>query len=385
MALIIISVAWLLAVGWLISRALRQRRVVPQLPAVAGLETDRAPKLCVIVPARDESANIGACLRSLLRQLYPRDRLELIVVDDDSADGTAELVAAMAAWSPQIRLLRAAPLPEGWKGKVHACCTGVAAAPADAEWLCFLDADMRAAPGLMASAVAAAVQDRIDLLSLAPRHELGSFAERLILPCGFYLLAFSQDLGKVQAPEGHDVAATGQFMLLRRAAYEAAGGHAAVFAEICEDLELARLMKRQGRRVLLEDGSRVLSTRMYHGWDTLWPGMAKNLSELFGGPLRTAVIAAIAVGMAWAAVLVPLIDIDGCVNGSQNACIAAVPGVLASLAAFGLHVAGALHFGIPYWYGLLFPIGYTTGAAIAADSLRWKLLHRVQWKGRVYQ
>ncbi len=88
---------------------------------------------------------------------------------------------------------------------------------------------------------AAAIGDDLDLLSLAPRHRLKSFAERLILPCGHYLLSFSQDLAKVQAPDSDDVTATGQFMLFRRGAYDAVGGHAAVHAAICEDLELARL------------------------------------------------------------------------------------------------------------------------------------------------
>src|SRR6185437_10426187 len=171
-------------------------------------------------------------------------------------------------------------IPESCCAVHHRCrrvgkerCTP--AAPEDVEWLCFLDADMRAVPQAITSAVEAASSRKLDLLTLAPRHELKSFAERLMLPCGLYLLGFYQDLEKVQAPDSDAVVATGQFMLLRRAAYRAVGGHAPVRDAICEDVELALLMKRRGHRVLLMDGSLLLITRMYTGWSTLWPGFAK--------------------------------------------------------------------------------------------------------------
>src|SRR5207342_2438211 len=95
-----------------------------------------------------------------------------------------------------------------------------------AEWLCFIDADVRSKPALLSSAMRAAQIKHLDLLSLAPRQELHTFAERLILPCGLILLSFIQDLRQAQARSGGGVTATGQFMLVRRDAYEAVGGHA---------------------------------------------------------------------------------------------------------------------------------------------------------------
>ncbi|HTT02873.1 MAG TPA: glycosyltransferase family 2 protein [Steroidobacteraceae bacterium] len=380
-----LSIAWLVAVAWLITRAFRQRHALRRVQPYAPAADESAPAVAVIVPARDESANIAPCIESLSAQSYPAAHLHIIVVDDDSADATPQIVTSLAAADPRIRLLRAPPLPPGWKGKVHACCIGAAAAPAGTLWLCFLDADMRAHPLLIASAVRAAEEGTLDLLSLAPRHELGSFAERLMLPCGLYLLGFSQNLAKVQAPESTEVVATGQFMLARRQAYVSVGGHASVRSAICEDVELAGLLKRQGYRVLLEDGSAVLGTRMYTGWRTLWPGIAKNLIEMLGGARRTLGMAALAVVLAWASVLLPIIDAHACARGSQTACIALLPALLGSAAAFALHIAGALHFGIPLWYGLLFPLGYTAGAIIALDSVRWRLAGRVYWKGRVYE
>ncbi len=403
---LVVSWIWLGVVAWLILRAIGQRNSLQRLaPAsappvrTAGADTEgeiaEAPRVAVIVPARDESLNMGPCLRSLLAQQYPAERLRIIVVDDDSSDDTAQIVASMAAGDARLRLIAAPPLPPGWKGKVHACWVGAAAA-ADADWLCFIDADMRAHPQLVASAVEAARAGRIDLLSLAPRHELRSFAERLILPCGLYLLGFTQNLERIQAPDSGQAVATGQFMLLAREAYEAVGGFASVREDICEDVALARTLKRRGYRVQLQDGSELLATRMYTGWSTLWPGIAKNLSEMLGGPRRTLVTALVAVALAWASVLIPLFDILACLKeaggagipgtlGSTGTALAAlVPALVASLAAFGLHLAGAVHFRIPIFYSLLFPLGYTVGAIIAMDSVRWRLARRVHWKGRVY-
>jgi chlorobactene glucosyltransferase len=173
-------------------------------------------------------------------------------------------------------------------------------------------------------------------------------------------------------------------MLIRRSAYEAVGGHAAVRSAICEDLMLARAVKRSGRHVLLQDGRRVLATRMYSGWSTLWIGISKNLSEMLGGPWRTIATALAALVLAWAAIAVPVVDATNCVGGGTPACWALVPAALGSAAAFGLHIAGASYFRIPPWYGLLFPIGYSAGAAIAADSIRRRWRGRVTWKGRAY-
>lgn len=379
-----LSALWLALVIWLIARAVRQRNVLAGVPISARDPGSTAPRIAVIVPARNEAANIGPCVESLSAQQYPPDRLALIVVDDDSSDATPAIVALLAKQDPRIVLRHTPPLPPGWKGKVHACCAGAAAAPVDAQWLCFLDADMRVAPRAIASAVEVASARKLDLLTLAPRHDLGSFAERLMLPCGLYLLGFYQNLEKVQAADSDAVVATGQFMLIRREAYDAVGGHAPVRDAICEDVELALRMKRRGYRVLLMDGNLLLRTRMYTGWSTLWPGFAKNLIQLLGGPVRTLLLAPVIVALAWVAVWLPLQDLAAVLQGAGGAPLALALAALGSAALVGLHVGGAVHFRIPWWYGLLFPLGYTVGAAMAIDSVRWRVTRRVHWKGRVY-
>jgi chlorobactene glucosyltransferase len=376
---------WLAIVIWLILRAINQRGLLPRLAVAAPSRRAAAPHITVIIPARDEAANIERCLRSILAQDYPPDRLTVLVIDDHSADETAVIARAIAARHSQVSLLSSPPLPQRWTGKSHACWIGARAVAPQTDWLCFLDADVWGEPPLLASALHAAEEQKLDLLSLAPRQELGSFAERLMLPCGLILLSFLQDLREVQGRNGSAVTATGQFMLIRRDAYEAVGGHAAVSNVICEDLEFARILKQSGRAVLLMDGDDMIATRMYTGWRTLWPGFAKNLVDTLGGPRATLTFAPLAVVLAWAAVAMPIIDAVACwLGGGPAAWTALAAALLGSAAAFGLHIAATFHFRIPFWYGLLFPLGYTLGAAMALDSVRRRLTGRVMWKGRMY-
>ena len=381
---LLLSCAWLGVVTWLILRAVNQRGLLPRAAIAAPPTAQRAPHVAVIVPARDEAGNICRCVQSLLAQDYPAGRFNVLVVDDHSTDGTAAIVRRIAAEHTQLSLLQSPPLPPQWTGKSHACWIGARAGAERSDWLCFIDADVWGEPALLSSAMSAALAEGVDLLSLAPRQELRSFAERLILPCGLILLSFIQDLRRVQARSGSAVTATGQFMLIRRDDYDAAGGHAAVSTAICEDLEIARLLKRAGRSVLLMSGEDLISTRMYTGWRTLWPGLAKNLVDTFGGRRATLVLALAAVILAWAAVFIPLIDAARFVEDSPTAWAALIAALLGSAAAFALHIAAAIHFRIPFWYGLLFPLGYTIGALMALDSVRRRLSGRVSWKGRIY-
>ena len=378
---LLLATALLLLEGVLLARAWRQRAWLrPLRQDWTGVLGD-AEDVCVIVPARNEAANIRECLNGLLAQSYPTENLRILVVDDESDDGTDRIVGAIADRNPrQVSLLRSGPLRSGWTGKTQACWTGASAAGA-AEWLCFVDADMRAEPDLLASAVAAARRE--DFLSLAPRHRLVSFAERLMIPCGLYLLGFQQNLASAADRGRKDVTVAGQFMLIRQSLYMRTGGHASVAGAICEDLELARLAKTAGASVALLDGSKLLSTRMYDGWASLWPGFAKNALEMFGGPRKTLATAAAAVLLSWMVVAAPAaISLDPL--GSVENRLALLVALAAAAVAVGFHVAGAAHFRVPLWFGLLFPAAYTIGAAIALDGLRLRIAGRVPWKGRFY-
>jgi chlorobactene glucosyltransferase len=380
---VLLSYAWLALVTHLILRARRQHGLFHAI-TVSAPPTGDAPRVAFVIPVRDEEHNIERCLRNLFAQTYPADRFSMFVVDDHSSDQTVSIATGLARHDTRVQVLPSPPLPPQWIGKSHACLIGARAASEESEWLCFLDADVRAAPALLASAVAAAQADHLDLLSLSPQHRLTGFAERLVIPCGLYVLAFCQDLRQLQSRQSDQVTATGQFMLIRNSVYQAVGGHGAVHSVISEDVALARLIKRAGGRVALRNGRGLVASQMYAGWRTLWPGLTKNLVDMLGGPVSTIATALAAIAIAWAACVIPLVDGLSCEQGASAACFALAPALAGSAAIFALHIAGASYFGVPLWYGFLFPLGYTIGALMSVDSVRRRISGRMNWKGRTY-
>ena len=383
--ILLLSLAWLAIVCWLILRAINQRGSLPRLARVPWSKRQAPPRITIIVPARNEATNIARCLLSLRAQQYPENRFDVIVIDDHSTDDTAAIVASVAAHDTRVALLRSPPLPSRWTGKSHACWIGACAARPDSEWLCFVDADVWSEANALSSAMTAALERRLALLSLAPRQALQSVAERIVLPCGLVALSFIQDLRHAQAPGGQDAAATGMFMLIKREAYETVGGHAGVSSAICEDLELARRVKQSGRTVLMMGGEDLVSTRMYTDWQSLWEGLSKNLVDTLGGRQATLIVAIVGVILSWSAVAIPALDVIFCAQGTMDAQAALLAASCGSAAAFGLHVAATRYFRIPFYYGFFFPIGSTVGALIALDGIRRRVRGRVSWKGRIYK
>jgi glycosyltransferase involved in cell wall biosynthesis len=232
----------------------------------------------VLVPARNEARNIGACLESLRRQTVPEP--EIIVIDDGSTDATPDIIADAARRDPRVRPLRVAGPPPGWTGKSFALDAGVAVARG--EWFCFTDADTIHAPDSIARALGFAVAHDVALLSLTSRQLTGSFWERVIQPVVFGLLDQWFPLARVNEPESPLAAANGIFILVSRAAYQAAGGHRAVAAEILEDVALARRVKAGGGRVAFVAGDDLVAARMYTGLAEIRRGWTKNLYRLRG-------------------------------------------------------------------------------------------------------
>lgn len=378
---ILVAALWAGIVAWLIARAALQYRAYEVL-APQPLDTV-APDVTVIVPARNEAAGIGVCLAALSGQDYPRDQMRIVMVDDGSTDATVALARAAAARDPRITVLAAPPLPAGWTGKAHACWRGAAAA--STRWLCFIDADTVPLPALLRSAIARAERDGVDFLSLEPRQELVTVWERLILPAGLCALGFVGNLRQTSSGDSEQAAANGQFILMRREIYERVGGHRAVRGTVAEDSALARRVKAANGRLALFGGAPVISVRMYRDLPHLWEGLAKNVTETFGGVRATAMIVALGLIAAWAAVAVPL-ALSWTLLSPATALggVAVLIAVLASLAIAGMHVAAARYFAIPLWYGLVFPIGYTLAALLAIDGIAARRRGRIAWKGRLY-
>lgn len=381
MVYVLVGGSWAGLVALLIARAVKQFQSYRAIETAAPPAAADAPQVSVVVPARNEARNIERCLTRLAAQDYPADRFEVIVVNDHSTDGTGEIVAELARRDGRIRLVEGSELPPGWTGKCNACWQGAQAARH--PWLCFVDADTAAEPALLSAAMHAAVADRLDLLSLEPLQELGTFWERLIIPSGMLLVAFTQDIGRVNDPASPEATANGQFLLFRREAYEAIGGHRAARQAICEDRALAQAVKRSGRRLALLGAERFIRTRMYRSLGELWEGFSKNVTEMLGGTGATLAAAAAGLFLASAAVGLPAwIAVDasaGPLGWAALGCAAA-----GTLALAGTHIGTAHHLKIPWWYGCLFPLGYVAGALLAVDAVLRRARGSVAWKGRAY-
>lgn len=381
---IVIACAWPCLVVWLLIRALRQYLRYEVLAPLAPPAEADAPEVMAIIPARNEARNIAGCLTSLRAQTYPQRRLHITVVDDDSDDDTAERAHRAAAGDARVTVLRGLPLPLGWTGKSFACWQG--AQVRDCEWLCFLDADTAAAPECLASAVRTASGRAIDMLSLQPSHDMVTVSERLVMLAGFLSVAVFRNLRRINRPDMPDADANGQFILIRHEVYQAVGGHTAVGHEICEDVALARLVKEAGYRYRLLGGNALIRARMYTGWRSLSEGFSKNATTLFGGLYGTVVAATSGILFGWAAFILPVGLWFKLSEPATHwwAVSAAALATIGSLILIGIHVAEARYFGVPWWYGLAFPVGYTMAAVIAMNGALMKARGRSSWKGRSY-
>lgn len=240
----------------------------------------------MVVPARNEGDCLGACLESLVRQSEAGWELgrewEIIVVNDGSTDGTREIAAGFAG----VTLLDAGEPEPGWTGKANAIAAGVRVARG--RWLLFTDADTVHEPGHLSLAITEAERHEVGMLSYSPRQIVTGLVQRALMPLIFSELAVLYSPAKVNHPESRFAAANGQFVLVRRDAYEKVGGHAAVMDAVLEDVELARIFKRRKLGLRFRNAPEAVAAQMYRSVGAMWQGWRKNLALLFGNPLTLA-------------------------------------------------------------------------------------------------
>ncbi len=338
----------------------------------------------IIVPAKDEEANIGAALETILAQAYRH--LEVIVVSDRSTDRTAEIVRETAARDERVRMIEVESLPEGWFGKPHALSVGAEAARGD--YLLFVDADCRLEPHAVRAGLGFLIAREADCLSLWPVLEMRGFWENAIEPVAAAIIAVWFRPSRVNSPKWPTAFACGQYLLIRRGVYGAVGGWEGVKDELAEDVALARAVKGSGHRLLNGVGGDLYRTRMYESLKALWHGWTR----IYAGTFRSVPFLAAAIVMILLFSVLPVAGLAG-----TGVALAAGAGgtwlwacfVLALVATGALLVTVRCAYVIGRvngWYVLLYPavmgvVLAMLGAAVAQVAG----LARVHWRGTAYK
>jgi chlorobactene glucosyltransferase len=335
------------------------------------------PLVSVCVPARDEERGIRACLKSLLEQDYPD--FEVIVVNDHSTDHTGELIHALAGKNSRLIPLDGEALPKGWLGKPFALHQ--AFQKAKGEILLFTDADPVFEPNALRTAVFTMQERKLDALTLMPKAEFGSFWERAVQPVIFGFIGSLTRFGKVNSQDQKSAMGFGAFLMFKRSAYEAIGGHESGKADVLEDVLIAKRLKKAGFKLLVADAKRLFSIRMYYGLREIWIGWRKNM---FLAMKRSVSRAFYYIFMVLAFVLTPYLIFGwNVVVGSGLLWI--------GLSLFGITMVSVAtiktcdELGLARIYACLFPLGAVVMAAIMINSMIQVLVFsRTEWRGRIY-
>jgi len=333
------------------------------------------PLVSILIPARDEEANISNVVESALASRNVD--LEVVVMDDHSTDRTLEIVQRIADRDPRVRVETAPPLPEGWAGKQHAC--HALAKTSHGAILLFVDADVVLDPDGVARAVGFLADSGCDLVSGFPRQITGIWMERLVIPLiHFVLLGYLPLPAMRRSGDESFAAGCGQLFLAWRKAYELSGGHAAIRATFHDGLQLPRSFRRVGLKTDIFDATRVATCRMYHNASEVIGGLAKNAHEGMAG--RRAI-------WFWSVVLIvsyvvpPALVVAGLVAGSR--AIWWSMAVAATIVGVSTRLLLAFRFEQPILGALLHPVGVTILVAIQWYSWFLRRAGRgVAWKDR---
>jgi chlorobactene glucosyltransferase len=253
---------------------------------------DSKPLVSVMVPARDEEANIRNCLESLRKQDYPN--YEVLVLDDNSIDRTAEIVSEIAAEDDRIRLIHGRPLPEGWTGKPFACYQ--LAQQARGSWFLFVDADTTHADFMLRGVLALAMKFKISLLSGFPRQLASSLPQKIAVPLIYFIIVSWAPLWWIhRSRSNRPSVAIGQFLMFSRDEYWRIGGHAVVRNRILEDIWMGIEVGRRGGKHIAVDLSSVVSCDMYPTPLAMWHGLVRCIYSVTAiSPLLLVILVVIA-------------------------------------------------------------------------------------------
>ena len=324
-----------------------------------------AERVSVLLPVRDEVHRVEPALRSLLAQRGVDD-LEVLVLDDGSTDGTADLVRSVCGADPRFRLLTGAPPPEGVLGKPNACAHLAEAARGDV--LVFVDADVVFAERAVASAVWSLRAGGLDLVSPFPRQLATGWGPRLAQPLLPWSLVVSLPMRLAErSPRPSLAAANGQFLVVDAEALRRCGGYGSVGAAVLDDMALARRVRVCGGRTAVIDGSAVAECRMYDDWAQLREGYAKSLWSATGSPVAAALFAAV---LGWLFLLPPVAALFGSRAGAVGYLAAVVSRIVAARRTGGRAWPDA--WAHPLSTGVVLVLLGRSWRGRRAGTLRWK-------------
>jgi glycosyltransferase involved in cell wall biosynthesis len=330
-----------------------------------------APSLVTaIVPARNEEAVIAACIQSLARQA---EIGEILVVNDQSTDGTASVVRSLMKTVPNLRLLETCELPDGWVGKNHALWIGVQ--QAKGAWLLFTDADAEHEANSARRALKLAEEHNAALVSFSPEQITSSWYEKALIPYVFLRLAKHFSYDKVNDGNSPAAAANGQFLMIRHDVYDAIGGHSGVAGEVLEDVAIAMRVKAAGHRIWFSSGKGIVRVRMYRSFQAMWQGWKKNLYRLIGGT-PWAVFREMESNLPW----IPFLLI---VAGLKYPLLLflGVVFLIIRQASYGLELARNQY---PFSFIFYYVPAVVLYAGVLWASYRSHAKGRIEWKGREY-
>ena len=385
-SVIVSAVAWGGVLVCIVSIALTfygLSRLKPLAPTLdASLSGEAAPLVSIVVPARNEA---GRVLRESLASLLAQDygSFEVIAVNDRSTDATGAILAEMASADARLRVVEGVELPEGWLGKPFAMRQGLAHARGD--WLLATDADMILDSAALRTAMAHALSQNLDALTLLPQFESHSLWERVIIPTWVWVLMMVFVFYRVNDSRSRGALGIGGFFLVRRGALEGVGGYEALKDEAAEDFRLAAMLKDAGGRVRFEAAPRLARTRMYKNFREMWECHAKNWFAGANYSLPLAVLSVISIYLFGVA---PPLVAAACAVGLAFKADAGlwrllIPSALAWAMQVWLLALFNRRLKIPLPYALLTPLGLAVLYAILLDSgLRITTGRGVTWKGR---
>lgn len=366
---IVVSLVVLLTVSLFNMRYLRHLYSYPAPPAW--------PRCSVLVPARNEEANIERCAGSLLDQDYPD--FQVIVLDDNSTDRTWQILQDLAAANTRLALIKGKPLPDDWLGK-HWACSQLAEA-ADGELLVFVDADTYHEPGMLRGATSAMIAENTCLISALPRQIVVSWSELLSIPA-FYLgmlCGVPLELTRLQR-NPLLFAILGQFLIFRRDAYDAAGGYAAVRHNVVDDIAIGRRVHAMGLKYKLLDGGGLVSCRMYRNFDQTWKGLTKSTFATFSFDPFFLILMYTLVLIFY--VSPPIVLGIGLSQPQIPLEITAMAGIAVVLNLV-LWTVSNLRFHFPLYVVLFYPFSAIFMTVVAFASMILTMQGKALWKGRI--